>query len=239
MNNILLEICVDSFASALAAAAGGAHRIELCAGIDSGGVTPSYGLIRSVCSRLRIPVQVLVRPRPGGFRYSPDELAIMRKDVQVAKELGASGVVFGMLSARGSIDAAAMARLIRAARPMSVTFHRAFDHVAGRESALSALVDLGVDRLLTTGGAPTAFAGRGPLGDLVERAGDRIAVMAGGGITHSIVARIIAETGVREVHVGSAVATFRGSGIGVFLARQGVVDPAKVKAFVKLLRPPR
>ncbi len=232
---ILLEICVDSFASAIAAEAGGADRIELCAAPDSGGVTPSHGLIGSVCSRLRIPVQVLVRPRPGGFRYSPDELAILRKDILAAKDLGAAGVVVGVLSARGTVDAPAMARLIRAARPMNVTFHRAFDQVAGRGSGLRTLVDLGVERVLTTGGPRTAFAGRGRLGELVESAGGRIAVMAGGGVTGSGVARIIAESGVREVHVGSAVTTFQKNGNGVFLAREGVVDPAKVKAFVRLL----
>ncbi len=240
MKNILLEICVDSFASAVAAEAGGADRIELCAAIGLGGVTPSPGLIGSVCARLRIPVHVLVRPRPGGFRYTSDELAIVRKDILAAKELGAAGVVVGVLNARGSVNVPAMARLIRAARPMKVTFHRAFDSVAGRVggrcAALRTLVDLGVDRVLTTGGPPMALEGRRRLRELVELSGGRIAVMAGGGLTRSGVARILRETGVGEVHVGSAVATFRRSGTGPFLVREGVVDPAKVEAFVRLIR---
>lgn len=235
MNNIQLEICVDSFASAAAAGSGGADRIELCAGMDSGGVTPSSGLIAGVCAKLRIPVHVLVRPRPGGFRYSRDELAIMRRDVLAAKELGADGVVIGVLNARGTVDASAMSGLIRAARPMVVTFHRAFDQVSNPGQALRSLVDLGVDRVLTSGGPRTAFSGRARIGELVESAGGRIAVMAGGGITRSRVARIVADSGVREVHVGSAVTSYDKAGRGVFLAREGVVDPAKVEAFVRQL----
>ncbi len=235
MNNIRLEICVDSLASALAAESGGADRIELCVAMESGGVTPSSGLIAGVCAKLRIPVHVLVRPRPGGFRYSRDELAIMRRDVLAARELGADGVVIGVLNARGTVDAPAMSGLLRAARPMNVTFHRAFDQIADRGRALGVLADLGVDRVLTSGGPRTAFAGRARLGELVESAGNRIAVMAGGRITLSRVARIVADSGVREVHVGSAVTSSDEAGRGVFLAREGVVDPAKVEAFVRLL----
>lgn len=241
--------------------------MELCAGIATGGVTPSHGLIRSVCSRLRIPVHVLVRPRPGGFLYSPDERAVMRDDILAARELGAAGVVLGVLTPRGTVDAAAMGELIRVARPMNVTFHRAFDEVASRwvgggagrgigarigrgagrnaetvarrmHSALGTLVDLGVDRLLTTGGPLTAFAGRRQLRDLVTLADGRITVMAGGGITPAGVRRIIRETGVTEVHVGSAVSAFRTGGSGAFSANVGAVDATKVKAFVKLLRTP-
>lgn len=235
MKRLTLEICVDSLGSSLAAEEGGAHRVELCASMPSGGITPSYGLIRAACSRLRIPVHVLVRPRAVDFIHTPDELEIMKRDILAAKDLGADAVVMGVLKPDRSVDTAAMARLIRAARPLSVTFHRAFDQVPDRGAALEDLVKLGMERVLTTGGTRTASGGRRRLGALVARASGRISVMAGGGINRRTVLRTLAESGVKELHVGSAVAASRRSGRGAFRAEESAVDAAKVESFLKLI----
>jgi copper homeostasis protein len=233
---ITLEICLDSVESALAARDGGAHRIELCAAMPDGGITPSFGLIRSVRRAVRTRLHVLIRPRPGDFRYSPAELRAMSDDILAAKELGADGVVLGVLTAHRDVDVRAISRLVRAARPMSVTFHRAFDDVRDRAGALDTLIDQGVDRVLTSGGASTAFGGRKEIGRLVARSAGRIAVMAGGGVGPPTVARLLAETGIGEVHAGSAVSTARTSGRSVYRSGIAVVEAGKVKSFLKLLR---
>jgi copper homeostasis protein len=160
----------------------------------------------------------------------------MADDIRAAKELGADGVVLGVLTAGRAVDARAMAPLLRAARPMGVTFHRAFDDIPRRADALEALVDLGVERVLTAGGAPNAFDGRREIGRLAAQAAGRIAVMAGGGVGRWTVMRLLAESGVREVHIGSAVATVRNSGRGAYRTEMSVVSESKVKSMVRLLR---
>lgn len=233
---VTLEICLDSPESAVAARDGGADRIELCASMQEGGVTPSCGLIKAVRRAVRIPLHVLIRPRPGNFQYSPAEVRAMVHDVLAAKYLGADGVVLGIVTADLAVDARTLARLIRAARPMSVTFHRAFDEIPQRADALEILVDLGVERVLTAGGAPTALGGRKEIARLVGQSDGRIAVMAGGGVDRRTAARLVAETGVREVHVGSAVAAVRTSGKGIYRSRIAVVGEAKVRSLVSQLR---
>lgn len=203
---MLVEACVDSVASAVAAERGGAGRVELCADLASGGTTPSAGTIALTRERVRIPVFVLVRARDGDFLVDADELETMRRDVLVARRDGADGVVVGALTADGAVDIAAMRALVAAARPMAVTFHRAFDAARDQDEALDVLLSLGVDRVLTSGGAPTARAGANRLAALVRRAAGRIAVLAGGGVRADHVAELVAATGVREVHVrGAAV----------------------------------
>ena len=142
----------------------------------------------------------------------------------------------GVLTPGRSVDTAAMARLIRAARPMNITFHRAFDQIADRGAALEDLVKLGVERVLTTGGTRKAYEGRRVLGALVARASGRISVMAGGGIDRRTIGSLLTESGVREVHVGSAVATFRRRGRGAFRVEESTVDAAKVKSFLRSIR---
>jgi copper homeostasis protein len=201
---VVVEACVDAIDAALEAERGGAARIELCGELLQGGVTPSAGLIAAVWERIDIPVFVLVRPRTGDFLYSDDELDVMRRDIEQAKALGVAGIALGALTADGDVDVRSMRSLIELARPMSVTFHRAFDFVRRQEAALDALEELGVDRVLTSGGAPTALEGVGSIASLVQRVGDRMIVMAGGSITASNVREIVAATGVREVHVRGA-----------------------------------
>lgn len=232
---VTLEVCLESPESAIAARAGGAGRIELCSWMDAGGVTPSAGLIRAVRRVVGIPLFVLIRPRPGDFVYSAAELRTMDDDIRAARDLGADGVVIGALTARGTVDRRAVERLLRAAGPMGTTFHRAFDDVAGRAAALGVLADLGVERVLTSGGAPTAFAGRKEIARLVRLAAGRIVVMAGGGVGLRTAARLVGESGVREVHSGSAVATDRPEGRGAYRVPVGRVSAAKVRALVRRL----
>jgi copper homeostasis protein len=198
---VVVEACVDTVDGARAAEAGGAGRVELCAGLVEGGTTPSVGAISLARERLSIPIFVIVRPRAGDFLYSENELTVMQRDIAAAASAGADGVVLGVLTPDGRVDGDAMRHLVPLARPMSVTFHRAVDLTRDLEESLDALIDAGVDRVLTSGGAASAVEGIGTIASLVQRAAERIVVMAGGGITASNAARVVAETGVREIHV--------------------------------------
>jgi copper homeostasis protein len=198
--SVLVEAAVDTFAGALEAQAAGVHRIELCGPLHAGGTTPSAGLIARCSEKLLVSVHVLIRPRAGDFVYSDDEIQIMSKDIAVAKEFGVDGVVIGALTADGEVDAGRMSELITMASPMRVGFHRAFDTVRDQDEALELLVSLQVDHILTSGGAPTAMAGAERLRQLVERAGDRIGIIAGGSITRENVRALVDATGVRVVH---------------------------------------
>src|SRR3954471_15078032 len=201
---VVVEACVDAIDAALEAERGGAGRIELCGELLQGGVTPSAGLIAAVWDRIDIPLFVLVRPRAGDFLYTDDELDVMRRDIEQMKGLGVDGVAMGALTADGDVDEALMRSLIALARPMSVTFHRAFDFVRDQDAALETLLALGVDRVLTSGGAATAVEGAESIARMVRRVGDRMMVMAGGSITPSNVAEVVRSSGVREVHVRGA-----------------------------------
>lgn len=203
MTKISVEICAEGITSALLAGQGGADRVELCENLGVGGVTPGAESIAVASERLSIPVHVLVRPRGGDFVYSDDELLAMKRDVQVAKALGASGVVLGCLTRDGRVDLERVAWLMEAARPLSVTFHKAFDDARDPCEALDDLVGLGIDRILTSGHASTAMEGLATLVELTRRAGARIAVMAGGSIALPQIGTLLA-AGVREIHVGSA-----------------------------------
>ena len=195
-----IEVCVDSVESALGAQAGGADRVELCDNLLEGGTTPSAGAIAIARANLSIKLQVIIRPRGGDFCYSDIEFDIMRHDVAVARELGADGVVIGILTPDGDVDKARTAELIALARPMSVTFHRAFDMTRDPYAALEDLVALGVDRILTSGQEPSVIEGLDLIAELVQRAGGRVIIMPGGG-TERNVAKVVARSGVREVHV--------------------------------------
>ena len=179
---IPLEICVDSFDSAVAAEQGGAQRVELCSALSEGGLSPSIGFIRAIRRRLQIGVHVMIRPRAGPFLYSADECAIMREDIRVAAEAGADGVVLGMLTASGDIDVDRTRDLVELAHPMNVTFHRAFDSARDLDAALEAVIRTGARRILTSGGALTAALGQHRLKRLVAAASGRVELMAGGGV---------------------------------------------------------
>jgi copper homeostasis protein len=209
-----LEICTDSIASALAAAQGGAHRLELCAALPVGGLTPSAGLIALVREKVTLPLHVLVRPRSGDFFYSAEEFAVMRQDVLTAKALGADGVVLGLLLPDGRIDVDRTRELTTLARPLSVTFHRAFDVAADPFGAFNELLALGIDRLLTSGQQPSALLGAALLALLVKRGGDRLSIMPGAGINENNIERLVQLTGAQEYHMSlsqntSSPMTFR------------------------------
>ena len=197
---VLVEAAVDTFAGALEAQAEGVHRIELCGPLRDGGTTPSAGLIARCSEKLLVSVYVLIRPRAGDFVYSADEIEIMSKDIAVAKEFGVDGVVIGALTAGGEVDAGRLSELITMASPLRVGFHRAFDMLRDQDEALELLVSLQVDHILTSGGAETAMAGAGRIRQLVERAGDRIGIIAGGSITKTNAAELVRKTGVGSVH---------------------------------------
>jgi copper homeostasis protein len=197
---LIIEVCVDSVESAMAAERGGADRVELCDNLLEGGTTPSAGAIAVARARLGIKLQVIIRPRGGDFCYSEVEFAVMQHDVTLAKQLGADGVVIGILTADGAIDIERTRTLIELARPLSVTFHRAFDMSRDPYRALEDLIGLGVDRILTSGQEPSVIEGLDLIAELVQIAGDRVVIMPGGGTERNI-SKVVARSGVREVHV--------------------------------------
>ena len=201
---IILEICVDSPDAAFLAEANGADRIELCAALDVGGITPSEGMIRKVRQGLQIPLMVLIRPRMGDFCNSKDELAVMKADVMRAKELGADGVVIGMLLPDGSIDRDGTQQLVQLAQPMSVTFHRAFDFCVNPLQALEELISEGINRILTSGQRQTAMQGASLIRELMDKAGERVIVMPGSGINSGNVLELLELTHAREIHLSAS-----------------------------------
>lgn len=196
---MLLEVCANSLESAMAAQKGGAHRIELCHDLTVGGLTPDLETLKQVKSQIDIPVYVLIRCRAGDFCYSEQELALMETQIKQVTELQFPGVVFGCLDAHNQVDQAATVRLMRAAGYMDVTFHKAFDEVLDPLEALDCLRDLGVQRILTSGGKTTALEGLEVLADLVDEAGDDLIIMPGGGIRPVNLKELI-ETGASEYH---------------------------------------
>jgi copper homeostasis protein len=197
---VLFESCIDSLEAAQASAGGGAGRVELCARLDLGGTTPARGLIERCVAAVPIPVFVMIRPRGGDFVYAPGEVATMAADIRAASEAGGHGVVFGALRPDATLDVDVMRRLIDAARPLPVTCHKAIDASRDPLEALEALLALGVDRVLTSGGADTAAAGAATIARMVARAAAELVVMAGGGVRAGNVAALVQQTGVHEVH---------------------------------------
>ena len=202
-----LEICVDNYESLITAANHGADRIELCASLLEGGLTPPQSFIEAAL-KIDIPVFVMIRPRGCDFLYTSAEIEMMHRDISVAKELGVPGVVFGVLSSEGDIDVTAMRSLVKEASGMEVTCHRAVDQVNDVYDAIDSLAELGVKRILTTGQEETPYQGMETLAQMVQYAQKRITLMAAG-VTPQDVREIITKTGVDEVH--SAAATYRPS----------------------------
>lgn len=196
-----LEVCVDSVESAVNAAKGGASRLELCAGLSEGGTTPSLGLLRVVRQEVDIPIFVMIRPRGGDFAYTEQEFEVMKEDLKIFKESGSvDGFVFGVLTSEGEVDSTRCSELIDLSRPLPVTFHRAFDMTHDPFRALEAIIDLKMERILTSGQESTALEGLPLVKELVERAHDRIIIVPGGGITERNVERILRESGCVEFH---------------------------------------
>lgn len=203
INDYLVEICANSVKSGIEAQKGGAYRIELCAGIPEGGTTPSYGDIALARELLDIKLNVIIRPRGGDFLYNELEHRIMLKDIENAGKLGVDGVVFGCLTPEGDIDMVKNKELIEAAGNMSITFHRAYDMCRDPFESLEKIIELGCDRILTSGQQPKAYEGISLLKELIRIAGDRIIIMPGSGVNSDNIAKLALETGAKEFHLSA------------------------------------
>jgi copper homeostasis protein len=197
---VIYEICVDSVAGVRAAKEAAADRAELCADLLEGGITPSAGMIREARKVAGIGLNVMIRPRGGDFLYDEDEFAIMEADIDAAKAEGADAVVLGLLLADGTVDSKRTRELVARARPLEVTFHRAFDMTPDPFAALETLIGLGIERVLTSGQEASVLEGLPLIAELIHRAGSRIIVMPGGGITERNAGRIIAAAKPQEIH---------------------------------------
>jgi copper homeostasis protein len=207
----LLEISVGTLEAALAAERGGADRIEICADLSVGGVTPSVTLMGGVREQLQIPIFAMIRPRGGDFVYSNAEFAAMKSAIASAKKLGMDGVVLGILRQDRRVDVHRTGELIKLVRPLPTTFHRAFDESSDPRQALEHVIQTGAKRILTSGGAKNAPEGAGVLAKLVAAARDRIVIVPGAGINASNIAHVAKETGAREFHSGLSSALPYGS----------------------------
>lgn len=200
---VIYEACVGNYNEAFEAYKKGAQRIELCDNLMEAGTTPSYGTIKRTIEKLNIPVMVIIRPRGGDFTYSDDELEIMKYDVKVCKDLGAYGVVIGAIK-DSKVDKKVITELVKLAKPMTITFHMAFDEIEDKKAAIDELVLLGIDRILTKGGSGDALANKDSLKELVKYANSRISIMPGKGVNKYNRDYILEYTGANEIH-GSKV----------------------------------
>ena len=208
MTGFVLEIAANSLGSALAAQNGGADRIELCADLGDGGTTPSYGTVAITRDRLRIPLYVLIRPRAGDFCYDRAETDVMLRDIEICTKAGCDGVVIGALDTQGDVDETVCRELIAAASQLGVTFHRAFDAVRDHARALDKIIELGCERVLTSGGEANALVGAERIAGFVKQAGSRLHVMAGAGLDASNIEQVALLSNAHEFH-GSARAARR------------------------------
>ena len=242
----VLEVCAGCIESVLVAQKGGAYRVELCSGLDEGGITPSTGFIEAAVAVPNLLKHVLIRPRGGDFLYTEAEKRVIWRDIECIKRLGVDGVVIGALNADGGIDMEAMRDFMKAAEGIDVTFHRAFDLCNDASRALEQIIGLGCSRVLTSGLAATAEAGIPVLKNLIKQAAGRISIMPGCGVNAQNAAKIIADTGAREIHASArgtllSLMNFRHDGVG--MGKSGVDEYArmatseeKVQAIVESLR---
>ncbi|MBC7904570.1 MAG: copper homeostasis protein CutC [Gemmatimonadaceae bacterium] len=239
-NNYQLEICCYNLQSAIAAEESGASRIELCADPANGGTTPSFGTIKTVRDKVKIPVYVIIRPRGGDFLCSDDEFQIMLREIALCRQLDIDGVVAGILNPDGSVDKKRTAVLAEAAYPAGVTFHRAFDRCKDPFAALEDIIDAGCERILTSGQQHSAMAGKDLLKQLVSKAAERIIIMPGGGIRSNNLAELISYTGAEEFH--SAASRIEGSQMHFENAAMNesldhiVADAAEIRQMVDVLQ---
>ena len=235
----ILEVCAGCIESVYAAQKGGAYRVELCSGLDEGGITPSVGYIEEAMAVPNLKKQVLIRPRGGDFLYTEAERKVICRDIEMARRLGVDGVVIGALDADGNIDMSAMRDFMSAAEGLDVTFHRAFDMCSHPLAALEQIISLGCHRILTSGQASTAENGVPFLRKLVELAADRISIMPGCGVNASNAAFIIRETGANEIHAsarGTLGSLMRFRHNGVEMGKSGVDEYARMATMEQKVR---
>ena len=229
---MLIEICANSYQSALNAQQGGAHRIELCSELAVGGITPSHGLIKQVIRAITIPVFVLIRPRSGDFCYSEDEFEIMKSDIDFCKEIGCAGIVSGVLHSDNCIDLKRTQELIEISKPLDFTFHRAFDCVTNPIEELHNLASIGVKRILTSGTKATAQEGFSILKDLLNQQINDFVIMPGSGINiHNI--QLFKQAGFSEIHTSASTKVAQtSSSLGFGTSHQTVSDTAIIQQLV-------
>jgi len=240
-----IEIVVYNIESALRAQEGGADRIELCDNPGEGGTTPSFGTIESVRQNVNLDVFVMIRPRGGDFHYSNYEFHCMKRDIDQCQKLSADGVVFGILNADGTLDKKRCKELIDRARPMKVTCHRAFDMTRDPFQALEDCIEVGFDRILTSGHQTAASKGTLLIAELIKKANSRIAIMPGSGVNEETVEKIVSETGAKEIHFSAtafreSVMQYRNMAIASMGSDEGAefkyrtVDADRVRVMRKL-----
>lgn len=196
----LFEACVGNYREAKRAEELGAHRIELCDNLKDGGTTPSFGTVKIAKDNLNIDINVIIRPRAGNFIYNKEEILIMKNDIEICKNIGVNGIVIGMLTKTNEVDVENIKELIGLAKPLSITFHMAFDEIENKENAIEKLCELGVDRILTKGGRENALKNRDEIKRLIEYAANRITILPGGGITKQNYKEFVKCVGAREIH---------------------------------------
>jgi len=245
MRNIVFELCAETIDACIAARDGGADRIELCSGLSEGGITPSHGLAHAAVERSGLPVHTLIRPRGGDFLYSASDVSVMAEDIVHMKQLGAAGVVFGLLTPGGNVDLDRTRSLVDLARPMKVTFHRAFDATPSLCDALEDIISIGCDRVLTSGGERDVIAGASRLAELVQQSAGRIQVAAGGGLRLQNAASLARLTGATHFHgslrrrvIAAKAVLTNGNAVGDLPAsgNRYVVDPDSVRSVISRLQ---
>ncbi|MDX2046067.1 MAG: copper homeostasis protein CutC [Chitinophagaceae bacterium] len=236
----VLEVIAFNIESCIIAAQSGAHRIELCDNPADGGTTASFGMIKTAREKTSLQLYPIIRPRGGDFLYSDDEFAIMKRDVNLCKELGCDGVVIGMLNADGAVDKKRTARLVEIAYPLGVTFHRAFDRVNDPYKALEDIIDTGCERILTSGLKPTAAEGIEMIAGLVKQADERIIIMPGSGVRADNIAELAQQTGATEFHTSArkeaeSKMMYKNPGMNENLSHV-TLDDAEVKRMITLFK---
>lgn len=242
---MVLEIVVYNIESALKAQEGGADRIELCDNPGEGGTTPSFGIIESVRQNVNLDVYVMIRPRGGDFHYTNYEFHSMKRDIYQCQRISVDGIVFGILNADGTLDKKRCKELIDKARPLKVTCHRAFDMTRDPFEALEDCIEVGFDRILTSGHRTTAILGTGLIGELIKKANGRIAIMPGSGVNENTVEEIVLKTGAKEIHFSAtafrdSAMQYRNPAIAGMGSEEGsefkyrTVDPQRVRTMRKI-----
>lgn len=232
---MLLEICANSYLSSLNALEAGVHRIELCQELSVGGITPSYGLIKQVIDTLSISVFVLIRPRNGNFIYSDEEFDIMKQNIQLCKKLGCDGIVSGVLNKDNTIDIERTKELVELSKPLEFTFHRAYDCVNNPYETLEQLIDLGIERVLTSGLETSADKGLDLLKQLNEKANGRITILAGGGISAKN-AKLFKDAGFNEIHSSASKTLINKNESSIFDAVQTESDISTIEDILNIIK---
>jgi copper homeostasis protein len=234
--NITFELSAETLQACLAAAQGGAQRVELCSALDEDGLTPSHALIRAAIEHTELPIHVILRPHPGSFHYTKDEFALIREDLLHARSLGAAGFAVGILHDDATIDIERTRELVGLAAPLEITFHRAFDLAPSLEQALEDVIAAGCHRVLTSGGQRTAVAGSTAITGLLAQARGRIVIAAGAGLRIENAADVARITGASHFHASMRRrAESKGKNVLQSLETNSFVDPEDIRALIHAL----